>query len=77
MDNVTSLCFHGWDGKQKNHMSGILRGRANAWMIYSAAQILYQVKGFNGRTEMEVALDRHVRALEAVQRDNAFLIPLQ
>jgi unsaturated rhamnogalacturonyl hydrolase len=39
-DPVTNLFFHGWDNLAKNHMSGILWARGNAWAAYTMARVL-------------------------------------
>lgn len=64
------LYYHGWNGTQKNHMSGIYWGRANAWIIYSTVEILQAVGEFDGRNQVLSRLEKHVLGLGKWQRKN-------
>lgn len=45
----TGLCYHGWDGAQRNHLSGCYWGRANAWIMAAAPEILENVGEFSNK----------------------------
>ncbi len=62
------LYFHGYNGAQKNHMSGVRWGRANAWIVYSTAEIINIAGDFKGRENVIAALKKHIEALKNVQR---------
>ena len=62
------LCYHGWDGEHRNHLSGVFWGRANAWILYSAVEILKAVGEFEEREEVLNKLRKHIKGLAACQR---------
>lgn len=64
------LFCHGWDGRARNHLSGIFWGRANAWIIYSTVEILNAVSSFDGRDEIIGVLKKHVAGLAGCQRED-------
>ncbi len=64
------LFYHGWNGNDRNHMSGIFWGRANAWIIYSTVQILEETGDFEGRAELISRIEKHIKSLGKWQRDN-------
>jgi unsaturated rhamnogalacturonyl hydrolase len=43
-DPVTNLYYHGWDNRNKNHMSGIFWARGNAWAAITMAEALKLIK---------------------------------
>jgi unsaturated rhamnogalacturonyl hydrolase len=45
-DNKTGLIFHGYNCKDRNHMSAVKWGRANGWGIISCAEILDAIPDF-------------------------------
>ncbi len=64
------LFYHGWSGKERNHLSGIFWGRANAWIIYSTVEILNEIPEFEGRDEVITILKKHVEGLARCQRED-------
>ena len=64
------LYYHGWNGAQRNHMSSVYWGRANAWIIYSTVEILREAGEFEGRDQVLSRLERHVLGLGKWQRKN-------
>lgn len=62
------LYYHGYNGAQKNHMSSVCWGRANAWIIYATAQILKVAGDFDGKEELLERVRRHGAALKKYQR---------
>lgn len=62
------LYFHGYNGAQKNHMSSVRWGRANAWIIYSTMQILSLTGEFKEREEICKYVQAHVKRLSECQR---------
>lgn len=70
-DKRTGLYYHGWDGAAKNHMSGALWGRANAWIVASTVEILECLpKEFDGRSFVLKSLTEQLDALIQYQRPN-------
>lgn len=69
-DDETGLFFHSWNCEKKNHMSAVKWGRANAWIIYSAAEILKTAGGFEERETVERYVKRHASSLAELQRKN-------
>ena len=67
-DEEKHLFYHGWDGKNRNHLSGICWGRANAWIICSTVEILDAVPEFEGREEIICRLRKHAEGLARCQR---------
>ena len=66
-DKKTGICYHGWDGASRTHMSGCYWGRANAWMVASTAEILEAAGAFDSREKIVADYQRLVAALIASQ----------
>lgn len=66
-DEETGLYFHGWNCARGDHMSAVRWGRANAWILYSMAEILTAIGGT--ADEWQQFVDS-AAAVRAVQRDN-------
>lgn len=64
------LYFHGYNGAQKNHMSGVRWGRANAWILYSTMQILKMTGEFVEREEICGRVRAQVERLSELQRQD-------
>jgi unsaturated rhamnogalacturonyl hydrolase len=62
------LYYHGYNGAQKNNMSCVRWGRANAWIVYSTTEILNLIQEFDGRNDIVKALHNQIMALQQVQR---------
>ena len=69
-DTETGLYFHGYSCIYKNHLSGILWGRAHAWIIYSATEIMKCAGDFEDIEYVKTAVKNHIRALKNVQRSS-------
>lgn len=63
----TGICYHGWDGASRTHLSGCYWGRANAWVVVSTAEILEAVGEFEGRDQVIADYQKLVSALIAHQ----------
>ena len=46
-DNVTHIFYHAWDNINKNNLSGIYWGRANAWTAITSAEALKQINAMH------------------------------
>lgn len=70
-DRQTGLFYHGWDGKNRNFMSGARWGRANAWITAATIEILECTGQGSGeaRAVME-SLEEQLQALKKYQREN-------
>lgn len=66
-DKDTNLCYHGWDGASRTHLSGCYWGRANAWIVVSTAEILEVVGDFEGREQVIADYQKLVSAMTAYQ----------
>ena len=69
-DNNTDLYFHAWNSIAKNHMSGVRWGRANAWIIYSATEIIGILGDFEGVEVVKSYVKKHAAALKELQTQN-------
>lgn len=69
-DSERELFFHGWHGIQRNHMSGVHWGRANAWILISTLEILQTLREFAGRDAVTERIKRHIKGLCRCQREN-------
>lgn len=67
-DRETGLYYHGWNCTGRNHMSGIRWGRANAWILYSMAEILSVTEGTTGDQWNRFA--ESAAAIRGYQREN-------
>jgi len=43
-DDITNLYYHGWDNKEKHHLSGIYWARGNSWAAYTMSRALELVE---------------------------------
>lgn len=67
-DSGSGLFFHGWNGDGKNHMSGALWARANAWITLSTGLILNEIPDeFEGRSRVIASWKEQIKALSACQ----------
>lgn len=70
-DDSTGLFYHAWNCERGDWMSAARWGRANAWIIAAAVELLDVLPvDFAGREETLAVIRRHADALAAVQRDN-------
>jgi len=70
-DRKTGLFFHGYNCEKKNHMSGALWARANAWIIVSAFEMLgFLGDNFLGKDQVIKSVREQVQALAGLQREN-------
>lgn len=69
-DEKEALFYHGWNGDERNHMSGVFWGRANAWILYSTVKILEETGDFEGRKEITAGMERHIKSLGKWQHKN-------
>ncbi len=69
-DEEQGLFYHGWDGRNKNHMSAVHWGRANAWIIISTVEILSHAGPFAGREKITEILKKHIHSLIKWRREN-------
>lgn len=69
-DEEKELFFHGWNGLERGHMSGVRWGRANAWILISTLEILEAQPDFPGRDQVVDTMKCHMKALCRVQREN-------
>lgn len=67
-DEKTGLFYHGYSCIYKNHLSGIKWGRANAWIIFSATEILKTAPDFDGADFVKEAIGAQIKALKPLQR---------
>ncbi|AIQ66489.1 glycoside hydrolase family 88/105 protein [Paenibacillus graminis] len=44
-DPESGLLYHGWNSREKNHMSAVHWARANAWITLTVPQIIAEVRG--------------------------------
>ena len=70
LSDENGLFYHGWNCGLGNHMSGILWGRANAWIIYSSMEILAVSDDFEGRDSVIDRVKKHADALIKYQRED-------
>ncbi len=75
-DSETGIYYHGWNGKNRNHMSGAHWARANAWILYSTVEILSVTSFFEGREEIENFLRGQAMALRKLQKGNGMFTTL-
>lgn len=67
-DAKTGMYCHGWDGKERNHMSAACWGRANAWVLCSCVEILECLpEDFDGRNDILNQLEAFTDKLCMVQ----------
>lgn len=64
------LFFHGYDCANKNHLSAVCWGRANAWIIYSTNLILNELPEFDGKNEVISSMEEQIKALAKYQHDD-------
>jgi unsaturated rhamnogalacturonyl hydrolase len=72
-DPETGFWYHGYDNSQKNHMSGIFWGRANAWAAYTMSRVKPLLKEwflYPQCMEIECSLRDQLSALKYVQTEN-------
>lgn len=72
-DSETGFCYHGYNNVQKNHMSGIHWGRANAWVTYTiseALRILPEWYLYPECMDMQGALGEMLASMKYVQTEN-------
>lgn len=66
-NSENGLYYHAWNGAEKNHMSAVCWGRANAWILYSTAEIMK----ITGTAEIySDLLKTHAQSLKKYQRKN-------
>ena len=68
LSDGSGLFCHGYSCITENHLSGIHWGRANAWIIYSACEIVELLGEFDGIDEVKEYIKKHVIALSKLQR---------
>lgn len=68
LSDGTGLYYHGYNGAQKNHMSAVRWGRANAWILYATSEIIKIIGDFKEKDDLIKFVQNHVKALKAVQR---------
>jgi unsaturated rhamnogalacturonyl hydrolase len=70
-DNTTNLYYHGWDNINKNNMSSICWGRANAWAALTMAEALKLISAFNPSfMTIQDSLRDQTAALVRLQSEN-------
>jgi Predicted unsaturated glucuronyl hydrolase involved in regulation of bacterial surface properties, and related proteins len=72
-DENTSLWYHGYNNVQKNHMSGIYWGRANAWAAYTMSRvnaILPQGYLYPPFMHVNSSLSNQLAAIKVLQRED-------
>lgn len=72
-DEKTGFFYHGYNNVTKDHMSGILWGRANAWAAYTMAKvrgILPQCYLYPKYIDIAGSLNEQLSALKTVQTEN-------
>lgn len=72
-DPSTSFWFHGYDNVNKDHMSGLYWGRANAWAAYTMSQVKPLLSDwylYPQCMEVENSLRDQLAALKYVQTEN-------
>lgn len=70
MNRETKLCYHGWDGAKRDHMSGAYWARANAWIIASTVELLELFDAFSGRKQLLSLLEDLSGSVCKYQREN-------
>jgi len=72
-NTANGLYCHGWNSNRGDHMSAVCWGRANAWIIYSGAELINILGDFEGINEVRNAIKEHVEVLSKYQtEDGAF-----
>ena len=67
------LFYHGWNCEEQNHMSSVYWGRANAWIIYSTAEMLNLIGDFDNSDEIKENIKLHAENLIKYQcNDGSF-----
>lgn len=70
-DTESGLFFHGWDGKNRNHMSAARWARANAWVVLASGLILHELpQDFDGKEFVVDSLNTLAAALSGCQHEN-------
>lgn len=72
-DAESGFYYHGYDNIQKNHMSGIYWGRANAWAAFTMSQVgdvLPQCYLYPKYMDIAGSLNEQLAALKTVQTEN-------
>lgn len=69
-DDEKGLFYHGWNCAAENHMSAVFWARANAWIIYSTAEIISILGDFDGVEEVCGYIKHHAESLRKLQRKN-------
>ncbi|MBQ9612266.1 MAG: glycoside hydrolase family 88 protein [Lachnospiraceae bacterium] len=72
-DPASGLWYHGYNNINKDHMSGIYWGRANAWAAYTMSQVgVILPKAYLYPKYMDIAgsLNEQLSALKALQTEN-------
>ncbi len=67
---LDGLYYHGWNGAQRNHMSAVYWGRANAWIIYSTMEIIKINDSFEDANEIQAYIKKHAKSLKKWQRSD-------
>ena len=69
-DTSSHLYFHAYSCENKNHLSAVRWGRANAWVLYSSMLLLRLMPDMKYADEIKAYVSHHIEALLAVQREN-------
>ncbi|MDY2938493.1 MAG: glycoside hydrolase family 88 protein [Fusicatenibacter sp.] len=72
-DETTGLFYHGYNNIEKNHMSGIYWGRANAWAAYTMSKvgsILPECYLYPKYMDVAGSLNEQLSALKLLQTPN-------
>ena len=69
-DEEKKLFYHGWNCELGNHMSAVFWARANAWVIYSAAEMIEILGEFDGYNVVCEYIRKHAYALKQYQRED-------
>ena len=72
-DEKSNLWYHGYNNIEKNHMSGIHWGRANAWAAFTMSEVgkrLPQCYLYPNYLEVDNALTEQLAALKLLQTEN-------
>lgn len=69
-NDENNLFYHAWNGVEQNHMSAVCWGRANAWIMYSAAEISALLDEKDAKYIAEKYIEPHCISLAKLQRKN-------
>ena len=69
-DLKSGLFFHGWDGKNRNHMSAARWARANAWVVLASCLIINELEqDFDGKNFVLSSLETLAESLGRCQHE--------